>query len=200
MLVFLTAGITADETGFKSFKTGLAAYTGASVLPEGYDQQGLWIAGVVHITPRIAVRPQFLLIIQDRESKDVFPKTATNTFYDDMKGAGIDLFYFWPRGGRSLLYAGPSVRYLQYKDEYDNDSGTFGRYKTDSFRMGLICGGQYMFDENFGFFGDIGMGVDISKQVEKDYDAGGSLTGEDENTSVIYSSMGARLGGVFYFN
>ena len=200
MLILITSAAVADESEFKPFKVGIAAYTGASILTEGYDQQGLWLAGIVHITPRIAVRPQFLLIIQDRSSKDVFPTPATDSYYDDLKGAGIDIFYYWPRSSQSLLYAGPSFRYLQYKDEYNNDSGTFGRYKTDAFRFGIVCGGQHMFDEHFGFFGDIGMGVDISNETEKDYDSSGNLTNEDENKATLWSSLGARLGGVFYFN
>jgi len=200
MLILITSAAVAEESEFKPFKSGIAAYTGASILTEGYDQQGLWLAGIVHITPRIAIRPQFLLLIKDEESRIGFPTSAIDSYYDDLKGVGIDLFYYWPRSSRSLLYAGPSFRFLQYKDEADNDSGTFSRNKTDNFRYGIVFGGQHMFDEYFGFFGDIGIGIDTSHEVKKDFDSSGNLTDEDTNISTIYASMGARLGGVFYFN
>lgn len=200
LFVSLATMAAAQETGFEPFKAGIAAYTGSSIYGESYDQQGYWLAGIIHLTPQIALRPQVMLYLRSRETESIVGGGLNNHYDDNFFGAGLDGLYYWPRSQRSLFYAGPSVRYLRYVDKYEEDTGNYGEEVTDSFRFGLLAGGQYMLSEMFGFFGDAGINISQVYIVDEEYDGSGTLVYKDEENILLFSGVAARLGGIFYFN
>ena len=200
LLVSLATMAAAQETGFESFQAGIAAYSGANIFAESYDQQGFWLAGIVHLTPRIALRPQVMLYFRSRESDNIVGGGIDNHYDDNMLGFGLDGLYYWPLSQHSLVYAGPSVRYLRYMDKFEDDTGDYGEDVTNTFRFGLLAGGQYMLSESFGFFGDAGISISQTYKLEEEYDGSGTLTSKNEENTMLFSGLAARLGGVFYFN
>ena len=118
LFVCLTTMAVAQETGFERFKVGVAAYSGATIFAESHDQQGFWCAGMLHVSSRIAVRPQIMLYFRNREDKEIEPTPGTDHSDDKIFGAGLDFLYYWPIDNKSLYYVGPAVRYLKY---FEND-------------------------------------------------------------------------------
>ncbi len=200
LLVSLSTMIWAEETGFEPLKAGIAAYSGANIFAESYDQQGFWLAGIIHLTPRIALRPQVMLYFKGRKSENIVGSGVTNRYNDNFFGAGVDGLYYWPLSQGSLFYAGPSVRYLRYSDKFEDDTGDYGEEVTDTFHFGLLAGGQYMLSEMFGFFGDAGISIRKTHILDEEYDGSDTLTFKEEESITLFSGLAARLGGVFYFN
>ncbi len=200
LLVSLSTMGAAQETGFEPFKTGIAAYSGATIFAESYDQQGYWLAGIAHLTSRIAVRPKILLYFKSREDENIVGGGVSNDYNDNFFGAGIDGLYYWPLSQGSLVYAGPSVRYLRYVDKFEDDTGDYGEEVTDTFTFGLLLGGQYMLSDRFGFFGDAGISISQTNILDEEYDGSDTLTFKEEENIVLFSGLAARLGAIFYFN
>lgn len=199
MLISLSLFLVAQENDFQPFQMGIGAYSGMTVFEESYVQEGLWIAGILHITPRIAVRPQVLFLTINREQTDIDSDT-TDKYEDTAFGAGLDFLYYWPLPNDIYFYAGPSVRYYKYIDKYEYNDGSSAEDITTDIRAGIKVGGQFMLSPSFGFFGDFGIGIESRKDEDKNWDAVGVLTDEDESSMFIISTMGARLGGIFYLN
>lgn len=199
LLVLLSLGLFAEEKNFKPFQFGVGASTGMTNFVESYVQDGLWVAGILHMTPHIVVRPKVLVYSNNRDRKNKLTDT-TDHYEDTVFGAGVDLLYYWTLTNNMFFYTGPSVRYYYYSEKDEYASGGRGDDVTSNIMIGIKVGGQFMLGSNFGFYGDFGFGVESVTDSEKEWNSSDVLTTDRENSTFIFTTIGARLGAVFYIN
>ena len=199
MLISLCTSLAAQDNGFSPFQMGIGASTSMTMSGESYVQENLWIAGILHITPRIAVRPQVMVLSNKRERKYVM-SDETNNYEDTAFGAGADLLYYVPVADNMFFYTGPSVKYYKYTDKADYANGSNKENIITNIKGGIKVGGQFMLSPNFGFFGDLGIGFENQMEKEKGWNVDGEITSEEENSTSVFSTTGAYLGAVFYIN
>ena len=181
-------------TGGKVGLTGSLARKFPIESEYGYNQ---WLGAIIHVSSSLAVKPSILFISKTDKYED---NLSTQESTDDISniGAKLDILYYFSPQNKFSLFAGPSFQYLIYSDMDRDTSGAWDDKKTTTMMIQLILGAQYTFGTRFALFMDLSFGMTTSTYTSKNYDSGGTLIDDDENTSTTMQSIYGRFGVIFY--
>lgn len=157
----------------------------------------LWIGFILNLDESFTIRPSFMFY-SDIDKRDYNMGSSPNE-EDTVDIFGIQSAFLFTiiQGENYSIYFGPELSYITFNTE---DKGS-SRSESKRNIVGIYgkIGGQYLITKNFGFFGDIGIGFDISHRSYKNWDSSGTLTSDYEDSQSSFRTSNAYLGAVLYF-
>ena len=198
LLILLTCSVFGENVDFELGKFGFHTTAGALISYESLDQPALWLGGTLHLSPVMALRPELLVFASHRNDDDNISGTGSDRRTRAF-GGGIDLFFYFPVN-TVYFYLGPGIRLFHRNVERDNTDGS--GYHEDDFTIsaGATTGGLFMLSKQFGFFGEISLGVDWYISNDRDWNTLGVTTSDDKARVTQFLIQRASLGAVFYLN
>ncbi len=192
-----SGALTGGDLGFK-FYTGYPMigeddYTGnfASVF------RTIGVGADYHISSSIALEPGFFFSKQEREEKNV-TTGETNRYNDQYYGPSLSLFYYINTSNSLYIYFGPRFEFAYHEGEEKYSTGSRMEEKESYVGAIAVFGLKYMFNDNFGVFGDIGLGYFDRHRTAKSYNSSGAMTNKNERNQSTISFSSAFFGIAFY--
>ena len=161
-----------------------------------------WEVGLIfHITPNIAIAPQFIV---DLESEKYEDKLASLSY--EIKGVGntdfgvnLAFFYVLSPVQNMALFMGPIITFGMGKYEESGDLAFVDEDKLISFGGGAVLGAQYMFTKVFGVFANLNLVYTYEKYTYKNTTvATGTVNWDFDYTYTYIDTSTSSLGVVLY--
>lgn len=150
-----------------------------------------------HITSSIAIEPGFFYCISDIKGKN--DSWASDTKYNDpYYGPSLGLYYYYNTGTDLYIYSGPRAEFAYHHEKETKNDASTAVYSEYYYGASAVLGLKYMFSENFGVFGEMGLGFFIYYKHSKDYNPLGIQTEDARTTEKQVSFSSAFFGVAFY--
>ena len=203
MVVFILVMSVALETYAGTDKIGITASMGPKAYGESGDYSSafdyLWLGLFLQVSEDSFIRPAILFSYSEpKEEVNVggeIPSEEKKLAF----GAKCAFLFSVIALKNFDFYVGPEVGYVLYKKEENRIGTSKSEDKINVFDVAFKIGGKYLLSEHFGFFGDIGLGVQFYNRTDKDWNSSGTLTGETESRYMNIKTSNAYLGAVIYF-
>lgn len=189
--------LTAGDFGFK-FYTGYP-YSGG-IYYNGNNATFFRTIGVGadwHITSSFALEPGFFYYYNNKTTK---VSGITKKTEDQYYGPSLGLFYYYNAVNNLFIYSGPRFEYAYHEgNTKDPSSATLFKTKQRDHYLGgvAVLGLKYMFNNNFGIFGETGLGYFMHKGNQKNYATDGTIA-ETKTTEKEISLTSAYFGVALY--
>ena len=144
------------------YTTGAIESGDFGIVTEFNSEADLFIGVVWHPLTWLQIRP--IILVLGRNTETEYEDFTERDIFDDLRfGGGIDLLFTFEMRENLYLYVGPRVEYIYLKqnrrNELDPSASNFNFERINhSIEFGAVVGGEYMFSNGFGFFGDILVG------------------------------------------
>ncbi len=162
---------------------------------------GTYVGLIFHVTPNIAIAPQFLVDIESYKYEDKIASTSWEVkgVGDTDFGANLAFFYVLNPVQNMALFLGPIITFGMGKYEESGDLATVDEDQLISFGGGASLGAQYMFTKVFGVFANLKLVYTYTKYTSTStVVATGTVTTDLTETYTYIDTSTTRLGVVLY--
>ncbi len=196
-LILLVAAFVSAQENKAEFEPGKWGVT----LSDPINGSTLEVGLIFHITPNIAIAPQFIVDIESAKYEDKLASTTAEYkgAGDTDFGANLAFFYVLSPVQNMALFMGPIITFGMGKYEESGDLAFVDEDKMISFGGGAVLGAQYMFTKVFGIFAYLNVVYTYTKITYKNTTvATGTVNWDDVVTNTDIDTATSALGVVLY--
>lgn len=158
------------------------------------------IGAMIEPVPKILIKPDLIIRTYQDEVEDHILDTSYTEREASLFGGGLSLLYTIAEFQDVLLYLGPRAELMFYKDmRYREDGSQSDQDNCTAWSLMGCVAGQYLFNDNFRIFAEVGLGYAHRTEEEVEWNTSGDVTGEYEKRYPDFFSYGGQVGFAFYF-
>ena len=167
------------------------------------NDSDLYIGAVVYPISWLQLRPSVLFYHGSGEVE--YEEIIDRFFYDSIRFGGmLDVLFTFEVAENTYLYLGPRAEFFYLMTTETNDR--FPTSSLDNFdreyydiELHAVFGAQYMFSDNFGFFGDIAFGARYRIETYYYHDTVPDTVPDRRSTDWYFRTLQGNIGMQFIF-